>query len=67
MTSVAERKGSNWRAAQAVFWSFFGVRKRTDYEKDAVHLTPVQVVVIGLISAVLFVLSILGVVLLVTG
>ena len=60
------RKGSNWRAAQAVFWSFFGVRKKTDHENDAQHLTPVQVIVIGLIGAALFVLTVLGVVMLVT-
>lgn len=59
-------KSSNWRAARAVFWSFFGIRKQSDYENDAMHLTPVQVIVIGLIGAVLFVFSVLGVVMLVT-
>lgn len=61
-----KKRGSHWQAAQAVFWSFFGVRKRADYENDAMHLTPVQVIVVGLISAVLFVLTVLGVVMLVT-
>jgi len=28
-------EGSNLKAALAVFWSFFGVRKRRDYDADA--------------------------------
>lgn len=61
-----ERPGSHWRAARAVFWSFFGVRKKSDYEQDAVHLTPVQVIVIGLAGAVIFIFTVLGIVMLVT-
>ena len=45
------------QVARAVFWSFFGVRKRAAYEKDAVSLTPLQVVVAGIIGAVIFVLG----------
>jgi hypothetical protein len=41
--------------AKAVFWSFFGIRRKQDYEDDAVRLTPVQVVVAGLIGAALLV------------
>lgn len=59
---MAERRGSFRQAAKAVFWSFFGVRKKSHYEEDAVQLTPVQVIVMGLISAVLFVLVLLGIV-----
>lgn len=59
---MGERRGSNWQAAKAVFWSFFGVRKKSHYEEDAVHLTPAQVIVVGLISAALFVLTLLGIV-----
>ena len=49
------RKGSGWRAAMAVFWGFFGIRKQQDYDSDAAHLTPVQVILAGLIGAALFV------------
>ncbi len=59
---MAEPRGGHWQAVRAVFWSFFGVRKRSHYERDAVQLTPAQVVVAGLISAALFVLALLGVV-----
>jgi len=45
------------QVAKAVFWSFFGVRKRAEYEKDAVALTLQQVVTAGIIGGIIFVLS----------
>lgn len=54
---MAER--GNFKAALAVFWSFFGVRKRRDYDADAQNLTPAQIIVAGLIGAAVFVLSLL--------
>ena len=47
-----------FRAFQAVFWSFFGVRKSVDYDNDAIALTPVQVIFAGIISALVFIFSI---------
>lgn len=52
----------NIKAALAVFWSFFGVRKRRDYDADAKNLTPAQVIIAGLIGGLVFVLTILLVV-----
>jgi hypothetical protein len=52
----------NLKAALAVFWSFFGVRKRRDYDADASSLTPGQVIVAGLVGGLVFVLTILLVV-----
>jgi len=40
---------------RAVFWSFFGVRKRRDYEADASNLNPIHVIVGGLIGVALFI------------
>jgi Protein of unknown function (DUF2970) len=48
-----------FRAFQAVFWSFFGVRKTVDYDHDVVALTPGQVIFAGVISALVFIFSIL--------
>jgi DUF2970 family protein len=50
----------------AVFWSFFGVRKRADYESDAQRLKPQHVIAAGLASAAVFVLVLFGIVKLVT-
>ena len=60
MASMAS--SGNLKAALAVFWSFFGVRKRRDYDADAKNLTPAQVILAGLIGGLVFVLTILLVV-----
>ncbi|MCD2518126.1 DUF2970 domain-containing protein [Massilia sp. G4R7] len=50
-----QRKASFLATMKAVFWSFFGVRKRSDYEKDAANLNPVHVIIAGLIGAAVFI------------
>ena len=49
------RKATPFEVAKAVLWSFLGIRKRAAHEKDAVTLTPVQVIVAGIIGAVILV------------
>ncbi len=52
-------EGGNLKAVLAVFWGFFGVRKRRDYDADAQNLTPVQIIIAGLIGGLLFILTLL--------
>ena len=66
MAGQAPRRASFADVAKAVFWSFFGVRKKMDYESDSVSISPLQVVVAGVIGAALFVLTLVMVVKLVT-
>ena len=47
------------RAFKAVFWSFFGVRKSEHYASDLEHLTPLQIIVAGVVAAALFVMVLL--------
>lgn len=56
MKQPAPRRASFGQTARAVLWSFFGVRKRADYESDAAQLNPVHVIVMGVLGAALFVL-----------
>ena len=58
-TPVVQRKGSFVQTMKAVAWSFFGVRKGADYEKDVNQLNPVHVVIAGVIGAVLFIVALL--------
>ena len=44
------------QTARAVLWSFFGVRRKSDYEKDAAQLNPVVVVIMGVAAAALFII-----------
>jgi Protein of unknown function (DUF2970) len=57
-----ERKASFGATVKAVLWSFFGVRKKSDYEKDAAQLNPVHVLIAGVIGAVIFVAALVTVV-----
>ena len=45
------------RTFKAVAWSFFGVRKGTEYEKDIAQLNPLHVIVAGIVAAALFVIG----------
>jgi hypothetical protein len=46
----------------AVFWSFFGVRKRRHLERDAASIKPQHAIVAGVVGMVVFVLALLLVV-----
>ena len=59
LKQVTQRKGSFVQTLKAVAWSFFGVRKRSEYEKDVGLLNPVHVIIAGVIGAVLFVVVLL--------
>lgn len=50
-----QRKMSFLATMKAVFWSFFGVRRKSDYESDSQRLNPVHVIIAGLIGAGLFI------------
>ncbi|MGK6305817.1 DUF2970 domain-containing protein [Variovorax sp. DT-64] len=53
------KKGSLLRTVKAVAWGFFGVRKNSDYEEDIAKLTPLHIVAVGLVAAVLFVVGLI--------
>ena len=55
LKSAVQRKMSFWQTMRAVGWSFFGVRKSADYEKDVNQLNPVHLIIAGLIGAAVFV------------
>ena len=50
-----QRNASFGATMKAVFWSFFGIRKRKDYESDSANLNPVHVIIAGLIGVVIFI------------
>ena len=59
-------KSSFLRLLKAVFWSFFGVRRRRDLESDA-SLNPLHLIAAGVIGAALFIVVLLVVVRAVVG
>jgi len=54
LKDASQRKAAFMATVKAVFWSFFGVRKRKDYESDANQLNPLHVVIAGVIGAIIF-------------
>ena len=50
LREAVQRKGSFLQTLRAVAWSFFGVRKGRDHEKD-LQLNPLHVIVAGVAGA----------------
>ena len=57
LRTAVRRKGSLARTLLAVLWSFFGVRKSRDLERDLKELNPVHLVLAGVALAASFVVA----------
>lgn len=60
-------RASPLKLVRTVFWSFFGVRRRTDNQSDLAGITPLQVVVAGVAGAAIFVTTLVLLVRFITG
>jgi hypothetical protein len=60
--SATRRKASFFATMKAVMWSFVGIRKKSDYEKDAAQLNPVHVVIAAVIGVLIFITVLITVV-----
>jgi hypothetical protein len=56
------RKPSPLSVAKTIIWSFFGVRRRAAHDAETVHLSPVQILIAGVIGAAVFVLVLVALV-----
>lgn len=57
---AGKRKTSFFVTMKAVFWSFFGVRKKSDHE--AAQLNPVHVLIAGVLGALIFIATLVVIV-----
>ena len=48
-------KGGMLATLRAVGWSFLGIRRSADYEKDVQRLNPVHVIIAGVFGAAIFI------------
>ena len=55
MSERRESSGTLWQTVRAVAWSFFGVRRSADLERDVQRLNPVHVMIAGIVGAVMFI------------
>jgi Protein of unknown function (DUF2970) len=53
--AAVQRKGSFGQTMKAVAWSFFGVRRSSDYENDVSRINPLHVVVAGVLGVLVFI------------
>lgn len=60
--ATPERKSSPLAVAKAVFFSFLGIRKSSDYQNDAAKITPQQAIIGGLIGAAIFIATLIAIV-----
>ena len=52
--------GSLWSTVKAVCWSFVGLRKRVDLERDGARLNPIHIIVVGFGLVFLFVVALIA-------
>ena len=55
LAAAVRRKGSFLQTLKAVAWSFLGIRRGRDYDRDVQNLNPVHVIIAGIIGALLFI------------
>ncbi|ALD89525.1 DUF2970 domain-containing protein [Cupriavidus gilardii] len=67
LKEAVKRKMSFWQTLRAVFWSFIGLRKGAEHDRDMANLNPIHVIVAGVLGAVILVVVLIGIVRLVVG
>jgi hypothetical protein len=53
---------STLRTFKMVAWSFLGIRKRSEFQKEVTQVNPAQLVLVGIVSGILFVIGLVFVV-----
>jgi hypothetical protein len=57
-----QASGSIWSTAKAVAWAFLGVRRNSAFQADIGRLNPFHIIVVGVVGALLFVVSLIALV-----
>ena len=55
MPSDNKEKASFLYSLRAVFWSFFGLRRKSDFDTDSAKLNPLHIVIAALIGVAVFI------------
>jgi hypothetical protein len=53
---------STLRTFKMVAWSFLGIRKRSEFQKEVTQVNPAQLVFVGVVSGIFFVIGLVVVV-----
>jgi hypothetical protein len=65
-SSSPPRDATFMQVVGAVFWSFFGVRKKSAMSRDVTSVKPQHVIIIGILMAAIFVGTLIVIVRLIT-
>lgn len=52
-------KASFFRSVKMVAWSFLGIRKNSEYKDDLAQVSPVHVIIAGLVGVMLMVVGLI--------
>lgn len=55
MAEEKKQTASFMYSMKAVIWSFFGLRRKSDFDQDEAKLNPVHVIIAALIGVALFI------------
>ncbi|ELX12673.1 MULTISPECIES: DUF2970 domain-containing protein [Oxalobacteraceae] len=50
-----KKQASFMYSMKAVFWSFFGLRRKSDFDTDSAKLNPVHIIIAALIGVACFI------------
>ena len=62
MTKIEGHSGAQpsvWRSVKLVAWSFLGIRSNSEYQQDLAKVSPMHVVAVGLVAALLLVVGLI--------
>ncbi len=62
MSGAPARKSSLWATVKAVAWSFLGIRRSSEFQADVGRLNPLYIILVGVVGAVIFILSLIALV-----
>jgi amino acid transporter len=51
--------GNFLRTLTAVLWSFIGIRKNSEFQKDAAQIKPLHILAVGVVLALIFVITLI--------
>jgi len=57
-----QKKASFMYSMKAVFWSFFGLRRKRDFDSDSAQLNPVHIVIAAVVCVAIFITLLISVV-----
>lgn len=57
MSSIVDwfKKSTLVRTFTAVLWSFFGIRKSSEFQEDIARITPLHILIVGVVLGLMFV------------